>query len=136
MAELQVNLLSPAKIVTKVTATQVQTPAVNGDLGILPGHTKFITELGVGVLKIEGTPSGEQSYFVAGGYLEVNNDVVTLLADVVEKPNEIDRERAAKAKKRAEERLSNESDIDIARAHAALLRATQRLAIVSSSFNG
>ena len=92
MAELQVSVLTPSKIVAKASTTYLQVPGYDGYLGILPGHTSFVTELGVGELKIgEGD---KEVYFVSGGYLDVNNDKVTVMADVAEPLPQIDRKRA------------------------------------------
>jgi len=126
MAELQVSVLSPSKIVAKATTSYLQVPGIDGYLGILPGHTSFVTELGVGELKIgEGN---KEVYFVAGGYLDVNNDKVTVMVDVAEPLLNIDRKRAEEAKKRALQRLEQKkADVDIARAQAALMRAQVRL---------
>ncbi len=125
MAELQVSVLSPSKIVAKATTSYLQVPGINGYLGILPGHTSFVTELGVGELKIgEGN---KEVYFVSGGYLDVNNDKVTVMVDVAEHLPQIDRKRAEEAKKRALQRLEQKTDIDVVRAQAALMRAQVRL---------
>ncbi len=129
MAELQVSVLSPSKIVAKATTSYLQVPGINGYLGILPGHASFVTELGVGELKIgEGN---KEIYFVAGGYLDVRNDKVTVMVDVAEHLPQIDRKRAEEAKKRALQRLEQKTDIDIARAQAALMRAQVRLDLSS-----
>jgi F-type H+-transporting ATPase subunit epsilon len=104
-------------------------------MGILPGHTRLVSELGVGELNVTGGGQ-DQKYFVAGGYVDVAEDNVTVLVDVVEKPADIDAERAEKAKQRALDRLNNigsKSDVDLMRAQAALSRAEGRLAIVGRS---
>jgi len=128
MAELQVNILSPAKVVAKTKAFQVQLPGVLGYLGILPGHTRFITELQAGEMAVEGA-GGKQVYFVSGGYADQADDVLTVLVDVVEKPVDIDVARAERAKQRALERLGRKEGVDFARAQAALARAEQRLMV-------
>lgn len=126
MSELQVSILTPSKIVAKAVATSyLQVPGYLGYLGILPGHTSFVSELGVGELKI-GQGNGD-AYFVSGGYLDVNNDVVTVMVDVAEKLRDIDRNRAEEAKKRALARLDQKTDVDTLRAQAALVRAQARL---------
>jgi F-type H+-transporting ATPase subunit epsilon len=89
----------------------------------------MVAELGVGELTLEGGEAGKQVFFVAGGYVDVASDAVTVLVDVAEKPGDIDITRAEKAKQRAEQRLERKTgDIDVVRAQAALARATQRLA--------
>lgn len=130
MSELQVSILTPSKVVVKSeAATYLQVPGYLGYLGILPGHTSFVTELGVGELKIG--QGNDNAYFVAGGYLDVNNDVVTVMVDVAEKLKDIDRNRAEEAKKRALARLK-QADMDTMRAQAALIRAQARLDLYSA----
>ncbi len=127
MAELQVNILTPAKVVLRTTATQVQIPGSLGYMGILPGHTKMVAELGIGDLTVDSNP--KQSFFIAGGFVDVAEDKVTVLVDVAEKPGDIDRDRAEKAKQRAMDRLSQKAGVDVMRAQASLLRAEARLSI-------
>lgn len=127
---LQVSILSPAKVVARTKASHVLVPGSQGYLGILPGHARLVTELGVGELVVDGE-SGKQLYFVSGGYLDVANDNVTLLVDVAERPGDIDVQRAEKAKARALERLDQKAGVDVQRAQAALLRASQRLSTAS-----
>src|SRR5262245_35733902 len=132
MSELSVSILSPAKVVSKTKARQLQAPGALGSLGILPGHTALVSELTVGELIVDNAESQERLvYFISGGYLDVAQDAVTVLVDVIEKAADIDVARAERAKKRAEERLeARDASIDQARAQAALARAQQRLAIV------
>lgn len=129
------DLLSPARVLTRVRAERVQIPGLDGALGILPGHAAMVSELGIGELVITGgelkTP---ERFFIAGGYTEVADDKVTVLVDVVERPKEIDVERAKKAKQRALETLARRTgDVDYPRAQLALKRAEQRLAFVGSA---
>ena len=138
MSDLDVSILSPAKVVTRVKATAVQLPGALCYMGILPGHARLISELGIGQLTLdgvvaaEGQAGGKLAYFVAGGYVDVGDDKVTVLVDVVERVADIDVARAEKAKQRAAERLeSKASAVDLARAQAALARAQQRLALAS-----
>jgi F-type H+-transporting ATPase subunit epsilon len=129
MGELNVSILTPAKVVGRFQAGQVQVPSSNGYLGILPGHAKLISELGVGEL-IVSTAQGRDSFFVSGGFIDVGGgDKVTLLVDVAEKASDIDVERAKEAKRRALNRLDEKLGVDVMRAQAALLRAEQRLTV-------
>lgn len=129
MGELNVSILTPAKVVGRFQAGQVQVPSSNGYLGILPGHAKLISELGVGEL-IVSTAHGRDSFFVSGGFIDVGGgDKVTLLVDVAEKASDIDVERAKEAKRRALNRLDEKLGVDVMRAQAALLRAEQRLTV-------
>jgi F-type H+-transporting ATPase subunit epsilon len=130
MAELQLNILSPAKVVARTRAVHVLVPGSQGYLGILPGHTRLIAELGVGEMSVDGEGGKKETFFVAGGYVDVANDNVTLLADVIERPQDIDIQRAEKAKSRALDRLDKAAEVDVMRAQAALLRATTRISLV------
>ncbi len=97
---------------------------------MLPGHAPFLTTLGIGIVTYR-IGRDEHQLAVAGGFAEVRNDKVIILADSAERPDEIDRARAERARERAERRLSGRSneEIDYARCQAALARALTRLAV-------
>jgi F-type H+-transporting ATPase subunit epsilon len=125
----QLEIVTPAKLMVKDTAEEAQIPGLDGYLGILPGHAPLITELAVGVItyKASGTT---HTLSVAWGFAEVLQDKVTILAETAERPQEIDVERAQKAKDRAEQRLkSNDLKVDYTRAEDALQRAETRLSV-------
>ncbi|MBZ5567502.1 MAG: F0F1 ATP synthase subunit epsilon [Acidobacteriia bacterium] len=128
MAEtLQLEIVTPERLVEKDVVEEIQIPGKNGYLGILPGHAPLITELGVGEItyKADG-----MAYYVAvaWGFAEVLPDKVTILAETAERAENIDVERARKAKERAEERLRSASgEVDYQRALVALDRACARL---------
>ncbi|MFZ3266454.1 MAG: F0F1 ATP synthase subunit epsilon [Terriglobales bacterium] len=127
----QLEIVTPAKLVVKDVAQEAQIPGLNGYLGILPGHAPLITELKVGEItyKSSGTV---HTLAVAWGFAEVLPDKVTILAETCERPEEIDADRARKAKERAEERLkSNNPEIDYDRAEGALQRAETRIKVAS-----
>jgi F-type H+-transporting ATPase subunit epsilon len=125
----QLEIVTPAKLVVKDAAEEAQIPGSSGYLGILPGHAPLITELGVGAITYQA--SGEtHTLSVAWGFAEVLPDKVTILAEAAEHPQEIDVERAQKARDRAEERLkSNDPQVDYTRAEDALQRAETRLSV-------
>ncbi len=130
MAEvLHLEIVTPERLVEKDTVEEIQIPGKNGYLGILPGHAPLITELGVGEItyKADGI-----SYYVAvaWGFAEVLPDKVTVLAETAERAEDINVERARKARERAEERLhSAGGEVDFDRALVALARATVRLEV-------
>lgn len=134
---MQVEILSPSRVVSKLAATQLTAPGVCGYMGILPGHAPLIAELDIGELTVEAAEGGTpHKYFVGGGFLEVHEDRTRVLVDVIEKPHEIDRERAQKARARALGRLDDKSvEIDMERAQQALKRADARLAFLESIAN-
>lgn len=98
-----------------------------GDIGVLSGHQPLTTTLGYGVLRIRNGENEEKAT-VFGGFVSVSPEGVTLLTDAAEWLADIDVERAAAAKERAEKRLKNPSqDIDVLRAELALRRALIRI---------
>lgn len=108
-------------------------PGTEGEVGILPHHTPLLTTLGLGVLRIR-YDGGEEAFTIAGGILEVRPDIVTVLADVGERVEEIDAARAEDAKKRAEELLEQGPPPDTdeyLRILAALRRSNLRLDAVN-----
>lgn len=95
----------------------------------MPSHAPLMTGLGPGELRIR--KGDEESFMaVAGGFLEVRPDRVTVLADAAERAEDIDAARAEEARRRAEERLARQLDeTDLARARAALMRSLIRLRV-------
>ncbi|MGA2359965.1 MAG: F0F1 ATP synthase subunit epsilon [Terriglobales bacterium] len=123
----QLEIVTPSRLLVKDAAEEAQIPGVSGYLGILPGHAPLITELAVGVLTYKAS-GATHTLSVAWGFMEVLPDKVTILAEAAERPQEIDVERAQKAKGRAEQRLkSNDLQVDYTRAEDALQRADTRL---------
>ena len=123
----QLEIVTPAKLLVKDAAEEVQIPGLSGYLGILPGHAPLLTELAVGVITYK-TSGTTHTLAVAWGFAEVLPDKVTILAEAAEHPQEIDVGRAQKAKERAEQLLkSNNPEVDYARAEDALQRAETRL---------
>jgi F-type H+-transporting ATPase subunit epsilon len=127
---LTLEVATPPRLVVAETVDEVMAPGSEGYFGILPGHAPFLTTLGIGELTYR---IGRENYFlaVAGGFAEVRDDKVIVLADTAERPEEIDRERAERARQRAEDRLAGRSreDVDYVRALAALARALTRLLV-------
>jgi F-type H+-transporting ATPase subunit epsilon len=104
-------------------------PGEVGELAILPEHAPLITPLVAGELRVRHG-NEENSYFVAGGFLEVLNDKVTILADAAEHAEEIDVARAEEARRRAQESLARRHEQpDVAAAEAALRRSLLRLRV-------
>ena len=128
MAEtFELEIVTPERLVVREKVNEAQVPAVNGYLGILPGHSALIAELGTGELSY--TYEGRQRYLsVDGGFVEVLPDHVRVLATSAEKADEVDEKRAEEAFKRSQERLEHPpADIDVARALNAMRRAQARL---------
>ena len=123
----RLEIVTPEKKVFSDDITFIIAPGVEGELGILPWHAALITPLKPGLLKFDH--EGNRIVMtVSGGFMEVRDNRITILATAVERLEEIDAERAEQSKMRAEQRLANKApEIDVMRAEAALLRANNRL---------
>jgi|SRR5579871_5420731 len=124
---LALEIVTPERLLVREDVTAVQVPAATGYLGILPGHAPLLAELGIGFLNFEA--GGKRWYLaVHGGYLEVLNNKVRILATAAERAEEIDIERAKNALKRAQDGDMNPSlGVDPAVVLAAAARAQARL---------
>jgi len=123
----QLEIVTPEKLVVKDRAEEMQIPGKKGYLGILPGHAPLISELSVGQISYR---NGSETHHlcVAWGFAEVLPDKVTILAETAERGEDVDCERARKARERAEQRLtSGDPEVDVPRAQDALARANARL---------
>ena len=126
--EIRLDIVTPDRLVAHDAVTAVTIPGKNGYLGILPGHAPLLTELAPG--ELEYTSGGaKHSLVVNWGFAEVLGDRVIVLVQSAERAEEIDVERAEKAKSRAEERLKRFDDpqVDMERARKSLARAMARL---------
>ena len=125
---LTLEIATPTRLAVAETVDEIVIPGSQGYFGVLPGHAAFLTTLGVGELMYR-IGRDEHYLAVANGFAEVRNDKVIVLADTAERPEEIDRARAGRARERAERRLAGrvEEEVDYNRALAALARALARL---------
>ena len=125
---LKLEVITPEQIALQDVSTSVVVPGVDGELGIGPTHAPLLAGLKPGVITYK-TASGTEKLVVSGGFIEISNNVISIIAPAAEKSTEIDFARAEAAKKRAQERLAKKEGIDIARAQAALARANARLSV-------
>lgn len=133
MSSLEVELLSPAKILAQKTVTEIRIPGLNGEFDVLPGHADLVSEIDIGILSLYQDGNRTDSFFVSGGYVEVSENKVRVLVDVAEKASDIDAARAEDARKRAKERLDAKAEkVDFVRAQAALKRAVTRITFTGS----
>jgi len=123
----QLEIVSPEKRVVRDSAQEVQIPGRNGYLGVLPGHAPLITELGAGELTYRS--GGQTHHFsLAWGLAEVLPDRVTILAESVERPDEIDVPRAQRSLNDAERSLNSaQSEDEFSHAIDKIQRARVRL---------
>lgn len=130
--DLQLDVVTPDKIVLNQRVGYVSAPGVMGEFGILPNHADLLSALSTGFLVFEDEGKTKRYAFVSGGVVEVSGGKVTVLADAAERAESIDVARAEAALKRAEKRLASKSDdIDYTRAVAAMRRATVRIEVAS-----
>ena len=107
--------------------------AIMGEVGIYPKHTPMITPLKPGEVKIITEENEEKLFFISGGVIEVQPDIVTVLADTAIRGKDLDEAKAIESKKRAEEALADKSDnIDAAKALAELAQAAAQLKMIDA----
>ena len=135
--KLTLEIVTPDRSLIREEVDEVVVPGTEGDLGILPGHTPLLSTLKVGELWYR---QGQEKHYlaIAFGFVEVLPDRVTVLADVGERAQEIDVQRAERARQRAEQRLVEtpqahltQSEFDIERARVALMKALIRLQVAN-----
>jgi F-type H+-transporting ATPase subunit epsilon len=130
------ELATPTRMLVTAEVDEVVAPGVEGYFGVLPGHAAFLTTLAPGEVTYRSGQT-EHRLAVTGGFAEVRAERVIILAENAERPEEIDRERAERARQRAEMRLQGKSpdgtqgEVDFARAMAALARALTRLLVAN-----
>lgn len=128
MAKLSLKIVTPSRTMFDGEADMVIMRTKSGDVGIMHGHQPMVTVLDYGVLKIQNNGEEDKKAAVFGGFAEINSEGMSILTDTAEWADEIDIERAKRAKERAENRLQSGSpDLDIMRAELALKRALTRI---------
>ena len=121
MATIRVDVVSAEELIFSGEARFVALPGEAGELGIYPRHTPLITRIKPGAVRIEKADGSEEFVFVAGGLLEVQPNLVTVLSDTAIRGKDLDEAKATAAKTAAEEALKNaKGDIDIAMAQSEL----------------
>ena len=127
----RVEIITPDRIFYTGEATMIEFNTAAGEVGIYKRHIPLTTVLAPGIVTIH--KDGEEDVLAAvhSGFAEILPEKVTLLAEIAEWPNEIDKQRAEAARKRAEDRLANKTEaIDIKRAEVALRKALVRINIL------
>ena len=113
MATFNLAIVSAERKIFEGEVKQIQATGVEGELGILPGHTPLLTAIKPGIVKFTLQDGNEDVIYVSGGFLEVQPNIVTVLADVAIRGSELDADRIREAKRKAEENIvSHASDID------------------------
>jgi len=131
MAEksLQLKITTPKGVLLDKKIIEITAPGKDGYFGIRIGHTPFLTSLGPGIMRVYDNNSVEE-FSIHSGFVSVDSDQVNVITNRIEKPREIDKTRAKKAKERAEKRLREQKEeTDMRRAEASLRRAVARLEV-------
>jgi F-type H+-transporting ATPase subunit epsilon len=131
MSVIKVDIVSAEGKIHQGEALLVAAPAEMGEVGIAPRHAPLLTQLRPGEVRVN-TPEGETlHFFVGGGVLEVQPDLVTILADTAMRGADADEAAAIEAKRRAEEAMQNaSSEMDLAKAQSDLVEAAARMEFV------
>ena len=132
MSTIHVDVVSAEESIFSGEASFVALPGEAGELGIYPKHAPLITRIKPGAVRILKTDNTEELVFVAGGILEIQPHVVTVLADTAIRGHDLDEAKANEAKKRAEEAMANaKSDMDLAKAQGEFAMMAAQLAAIS-----
>jgi F-type H+-transporting ATPase subunit epsilon len=126
--ELVLEIVTPEKMTFSGTVEDVTIPGTEGEFGVLRGHEALLSSVDIGELNY--SKDGKKIFYAVNtGYAEVTSDKVTILIETAERSDNIDKDRALKAKERAEARLAElaKDHVDYEKARAALLRAVARL---------
>ena len=126
---LNLDIITPEKRVFQGEVKQVFVESIDGKIQILPNHIDMITLLKPTVTEIVNKDGERKKLFTSNGIIRSSKGHLYINCDSAEWPEEIDRERASRAKERAEERLKSKDNVDIKRAEASLFRALTRLSL-------
>lgn len=130
MAQMQVHVVSATRELYRGEASAVYARSTEGEIGILPGHQPVLLALEISTVRVEDESGDVMTWAVHKGFLEYRDEQLTLLADVAERPDEIDVARAEQARDRAQEHLSDPEYEGNARAE--LRRAEIRLRLAEA----
>ena len=132
--QFDLEIVTPQRTVFKGHVQSVSAPGALGGFQVLVNHAPLLSSLRVGEVKLVDTAGSESRYATSGGFVEVRQNVVTLLAETAERSDEIDVRRATAARERSEERMKKKTaEVDLDRARFALLRAINRLKIAGKA---
>lgn len=128
MATLQCNVVSARETIYTGEISMLIATGVEGEVGILAGHTPFITLLRPGAMQIKTANGSEEMVYISGGVLEVQPHLVTVLADSAVRAHDLDEAKILEARREAESLLQNQkADIDTSAALAALAESVAQL---------
>ncbi len=133
--KMMLDIVTPERKLVSAEVDEVTAPGFHGEFGVLPQHTPYLCQLGVGVLSYR---TGSARYFVSiiEGYAEVGPDKITILAESAERAEDIDAARARESRQRAQERMAGQKadeEFDFDRAELSLKRAIARISVANQS---
>ena len=129
---IHVDIVSAEREIFSGSAEMVFAPAILGEVGIAPGHTPLLTQLGPGEVRLKFEDGTEEAFYVSGGVLEVQPKVVTVLSDTAERAEDLDEALVLKAKEAAEALLNDkEGSIDYAMARSELAETVAQLQTIA-----
>lgn len=126
---IQLEIVTPEQRIYSGSVDSVKVPGTEGSFGVLPRHVPMLAGVAVGAISFKEPGGGDQYASTSGGFVEVDGQSVTVLAETAELAGQIDVDRARAARQRAEDRLNraHEEDVDRIRAEASFSRALNRL---------
>ena len=125
------RIITPERLFYEGDVDMVEFNTTEGEIGVLPRHIPLTVIVKPGILVISEKGGGEKVAALHAGFAEILPDGITILAEIIEWPQEIDEHRAEEAMNRARERLASKTpETDIARAETALLRAVARINVI------
>ena len=132
MKTMQIEVVSAELMIFSGQATHIVATGLMGELGIYPGHTQLLTALKPGPVRIVKPDGEDEILYISGGILEVQPQLISILADTVIRAADLDEMAALEAKERAERALSDkQSNVDYAKATVELAQAVAQLQAIS-----
>lgn len=129
---MSLDIVTPLRLVFSGEVVKLSAPGTEGSFSILNRHADFVTSLQIGEIRLVTKDGQTQKFAISGGFVEVKNNKIILLAETAERAEEIDVERAKSAKERAERRLTTRStEVDDLRARIALMKAINRMKVTT-----
>ncbi|MBR9728892.1 F0F1 ATP synthase subunit epsilon [Shewanella intestini] len=130
---VQLDIVSAENHIVSDRVASLQVTGVDGELGIMPGHTALLTKIKPGMARIVKQDGTEELFYLSGGILEVQPTSISVLADVVKRADDIDEQEAAEAKHRAETAMADAgADFNYAAAAVELAQAIAQLRVVDT----
>ena len=129
---VHVDIVSAEAEIFSGLAEMIIAPAIDGEVGILPRHAQYITQLAEGAIRLKLGNDKEESFYISGGILEVQPHKVTVLSDTALRAHDIDEEAALEVKMNAEKLLSDkQASFEFAKAQAELAEAMLQLRAIA-----